>query len=193
MNPTAHQIKEDCNQQFNALYAEYEKSEGEILLSYFGGLDQSLTYILSNKVELILEEHEHSRSIIKRIFSILIESLQNIRLHAFKSVVKEELAGIIVVKFNGYYEVNVLNLADENARFILESRIDEVNALSQEQLKRRYMETMTDGVISDKGGAGLGIITIALKSKDKIVYNFHKISSGLFVVHMRYRIKASIA
>lgn len=193
MNPNAHQIKEDCRNQFNALYAKYEESKGEVLLSYFGGLDQSLTYILSNKVEHILEEHERSRGIIKRIFSILIESLQNIRLHAFKSVVKEELAGIIVAKFKGYYEVNVMNLADENARFILESRIDEINDLSPEQLKRRYMETMTNGVISDKGGAGLGIITIALKSKDRIKYKFHKISSGLFVVHMRYRIEASPA
>lgn len=193
MNPNAHQIKEDFNNQFNALYVKYKDSKGEVLLSYFGGLDQSLTYILSNKVELILEEHERSRSIIKRIFSILIESLQNIRLHAFKSVVKEELAGIVVAKFKGYYEVNVMNLADENARLILASRIDEINALSKEQLKRRYMETMTNGMISDKGGAGLGIITIALKSKDRIVYKFHKISSGLFVVHMRYRIEASPA
>jgi len=191
MNPNAHQIKDGCKEQFNALYAKYKKTTGEILLSYFGGLDQSLTYILSNKVEKILEEHERSRSIIKRIFSILIESLQNIRLHAFKNVVSEELAGIIVVKFKGHYEVNVMNLADENARMILERRIDEINELNHDQLKKRYLETMTNGVISDKGGAGLGIITIALKSKDQIKYRFHRISPGLFVVDMRFKIEAS--
>lgn len=188
MNPSAQQIKAGCKDQFDALYAHYEESGGDILLSYFGGLDQSLTYILSNKVEQILEQHERSRSIIKRIFSILIESLQNIRLHSFKSVVREELAGIIVVKFADHYEVNVMNLADENARLILQNRIDEVNGLNNDQLKRRYLETMTNGVVSDKGGAGLGIITIALKSKDQIYYQFHQIAPGLFVVQMRFRI-----
>lgn len=190
MNPKAHQIKTDCEQQFNALYAGYEKTNGEILLSYFGGLDQSLTFILSNKVEQLLEEHEQSRSVIKRIFSILIESLQNIRLHAIKNVVSEELAGIMVVKFENHYDINVLNLADENARFILENRINQVNEMTPEQLKRRYMETMTNGVISDKGGAGLGIITIALKSKDALEYNFKQISSGLFVVSIRIKVES---
>ncbi len=190
MNPNAHQIKTDCEKQFNALYAGYEKTNGEILLSYFGGLDQSLTYILSNKVEQLLEDHEQSRSIIKRIFSILIESLQNIRLHAIKNVVSEELAGIMVVKFENHYEINVLNLADENARFILQNRINQVNEMTHDQLKRRYMETMTNGVISDKGGAGLGIITIALKSKNALKYNFKQLSSGLFVVSIRIKVES---
>lgn len=191
MSSTAQQIKAGCKEQYDALYNTYKNSDGKILLSYYGGLDQSLTFILSNKVEHILEEHERSRGVIKRIFSILIESLQNIRLHAIRSVVREELAGIIVVKFADYYEINVMNLADENARLILERRIDEVNSLSPEKLKQRYMETMTNGVISDKGGAGLGIITIALKSKEPIVYHFHRLTAGLFVVNIRFQVKTS--
>jgi len=188
MNSRAHEIKAGCKEQFEALYTHYQNSSGNILLSYFGGLDQSLTFILSNKVEQLLEDHERSRGIVKRIFSILIESLQNIRLHAFKNVVHEELAGILVVKFDDFYEINVLNLADENARLILERRIDEVNSLTPGQLKQRYMETMTNGVISDKGGAGLGIITIALKSREHIDYVFHQLSAGLFVVNIRFRV-----
>lgn len=191
MNPSAKQIKEGCKEQFETLYEEYKETEGEILLSYFGGLDQSLTYILSNKVEIILEEHESSRSIVKRIFSILIESLQNIRLHSFKSVVREELAGVIVVQYEEYFEVSVMNLTDENAKLILENRINEINALDMKELKKRYMETMTNGMISDKGGAGLGIITIALKSREQIGYTFHQISSGLYVLQLRFRISAS--
>lgn len=192
MNPSAYQIKEDCKEQFVALYDMYEKSDGEILLSYFGELNQSLTYILSSKVETILEEHEPSRSIVKRIFSILIESLQNIRLHSIKNVVREELAGVIVVKYKNYYEISVTNLADENARLILENRIDEINSLSMKELKQRYMETMTNGVISDKGGAGLGIITIALKSRDRIIFAFKKISAGLYVLQMQFRISTEV-
>jgi len=106
--------------------------------------------------------------------------------------VREELAGVIVVKYKNYYEISVTNLADENARLILENRIDEINSLSMKELKQRYMETMTNGVISDKGGAGLGIITIALKSRDRIIFAFKKISAGLYVLQMQFRISTEV-
>lgn len=188
MDPRAQQIRSDCEEKFNALYHQYKSSGYEILLSYFGGLDQSLTFILSNKVEQILENHESSRSVIKRIFSILIESLQNIRHHAFRSVLDEELAGIVVAKSEKAYEINVMNLADENARLILENRIADINKLTLDELKQHYLETMTNGIISDKGGAGLGIITIAMKSREPILAHFDKLSSGLYLVNIRFRI-----
>lgn len=188
MNLTANKIKEGCREQFVSLYEMYKASEGEVLLSYFGGLDQSLTFILSDKVEKILEDHEPSRSVVKRIFSILIESLQNIRLHSFKRVVREDLAGVIVVKYPDHYDISVINLTDENGRMILENRIGEINKLSLTDLKKRYIETMTDGVISDKGGAGLGIITIALKSRDRIGHAFRQIAGGLYVVQLNFRV-----
>jgi hypothetical protein len=188
MDPRAQQIRSDCEEKFNALYQQYKSSDFEILLSYFGGLDQSLTFILSNKVEQILEDHESSRSVIKRIFSILIESLQNIRHHAFRSILDEELAGIVVARSDKAYEINVMNLADENARLILENRIADINKLTLDELKQHYLETMTNGIISDKGGAGLGIITIAMKSREPILAHFHKLSSGLYLVNIRFRI-----
>lgn len=188
MNIDPVEIKQNFQLEYNQLYTSLEQSEDEILLSYFGQLDQSLTYILSSKVETILESHKASRSVVKRIFSILIESLQNVRLHSFRSLIKEELVGVIVTKEPDNFKVVVMNLADENAKLILASRINEVNAMDKVELKKKYMDTMTNGVISDKGGAGLGIITIALKSEENIACGFEQIASGLFMVRMTYQV-----
>jgi hypothetical protein len=188
MNLNADQIVSRCKEQFESLLSYYNESEFEILYNYFGPLDQGTTYEISNEVELLLYESEDSRSTIKRIFSILIESLQNIRLHSLKNVVKDELAGVIVSRQNKIYEINILNLADENSKLILEQRIDAINRMNSNKLKSRYIETMTDGVISDKGGAGLGIITIAMKSKEKISYDFHKIAPGLYIFEIRFKV-----
>ncbi len=188
MTARPEQIKANCEALFNKRYEGYRQSGELILLSYFGTLDQSLTFILSNKVEQILERHEPSRNIIKRIFSILIESLQNVRHHSYKTVIEDEIAGIIVTRSDKYYAIRVMNLADENARLILQNRIDQINDLNNAQLKTRYLETMTNGMISDKGGAGLGIITMALKSRQKIELDFDELSSGLYLVNLCFRI-----
>jgi hypothetical protein len=41
------------------------------------------------------------------------------------------------------------------------------------------MEVLTNGVISSKGGAGLGFITMAMKSKNKLNYRVEKINEAL--------------
>ena len=54
----------------------------------------------------------------------------------------------------------------------VKSKIEKINAFDVAELKQFYMETLTDGKISSKGGAGLGFITIAMKSKNKLDYSF---------------------
>jgi predicted nucleic acid-binding Zn-ribbon protein len=190
MNLGAHQIIDHCQQQFNALLNRYEQAEYSVLLQYFGPLDQGRTYEISNEIEELLNKTEESRSTIKRIFSILIEALQNIRLHSLKNVVQDQLAGVIVARKGKLYEINIINLADENSKLILQNRIEAINGMSTSDLKRSYLETMTDGVISDKGGAGLGIITIAMKSKQKIEFDFHRIAPGLYIFEIRFGVES---
>jgi predicted nucleic acid-binding Zn-ribbon protein len=190
MNLGADQIIDHCQQQFNVLLTRYEQAEYTVLLQYFGPLDQGRTYEISNEIEELLNKTEESRSTIKRIFSILIEALQNIRLHSLKNVVHDQLAGVIVAQKGTQYEINIINLADENSKLILQNRIEATNMMSVNELKRSYLETMTDGVISDKGGAGLGIITIAMKSKQKIEFDFHRIAPGLYIFEIRFGVES---
>ena len=41
------------------------------------------------------------------------------------------------------------------------------------------MAVLTNGIISNKGGAGLGFITMAMKSKNKLKYLFEEINDKL--------------
>ena len=42
-----------------------------------------------------------------------------------------------------------------------------------------YVDTLTNGVISKKGGAGLGFITMAMKSKNKLEFQFNNINDEI--------------
>jgi len=45
-------------------------------------------------------------------------------------------------------------------------------------LRKLYIETLCNDEFSDKGGAGLGLLTVAKKAEDKIIYNFHSVDSS---------------
>ena len=51
-------------------------------------------------------------------------------------------------------------------------------------LKQYYMEHLENNQLSEKGGAGLGFITIAMKSGNKLTYEFNKINdeTALFML-----------
>lgn len=58
----------------------------------------------------------------------------------------------------------------------METRLNELNSLSEEELKQRYMAVLSNGILSNKGGAGLGFITMKMKAKSKLNFNFHPVS-----------------
>ena len=51
-------------------------------------------------------------------------------------------------------------------------------------LKEFYMDTLTDGQRSSKGGAGLGFITVAMKAKSKIEYTFETLNEDYLKFEM---------
>ena len=59
---------------------------------------------------------------------------------------------------------------------ILENKINLVNKLDSEGLKKLYKSTITNGRFTHKGGAGLGFIEMAKISTEKIRYLFKRIS-----------------
>jgi hypothetical protein len=50
--------------------------------------------------------------------------------------------------------------------------LDDINALTKEELKDYYKEILNNGEMSMKGGGGLGMIDIARKTGQKLNYNF---------------------
>jgi hypothetical protein len=60
----------------------------------------------------------------------------------------------------------------------IERRIDRINASDEEGLKKIYRDTITNGIFTEKGGAGLGFIEMAKITTNKLTYSFEPIESG---------------
>lgn len=164
------------------IYSFYRKMEhNDIMLSFKGDVTSemltSMLQIMETKLDNLGEESKMKR----KVYNVLVECLQNLYHHRDemkRTGIDEESAAIFMIgkDANGYNIVtgNYI-LTDRVER--LKSRIDHVNTLDRVGLKTLYKEVLNNDERSEKGGGGLGIIDIARKSGQKLVYDFMEVDS----------------
>lgn len=60
----------------------------------------------------------------------------------------------------------------------LKTQLELLNQLTSEELKEKYRAILADGEYSEKGGAGLGLIEIARRSKNKLSFSFEELDDS---------------
>lgn len=171
----SHQCYQNALDILNAEAATGNK----VLVSHFGEFSQDLVNSLSTKVEEMLLESGIKKGIVKRMFSILVEGLQNIRIHGEKDEDDNQVSFLIIAQVDDSFKVTFGNLLKNENIDNITTRIDHLNQMDPPQVKELYMEVLTNGIMSNKGGAGLGFITIAMKAKNKLDYDIVKIDDEL--------------
>ncbi len=176
MSQDKHNEKEFVQEQYEKLLEDTKQHES-VLVTHIGELTQSVISTLENSVEEKISSLEIPKGPIKKIFFISVETLQNMLIHGHKNNVGEQHNFFILAK-NGV-KVNVIsaNLISNSAIPFLEKQIHTINSFDDEKaLKAYYLEHLENNTMSDKGGAGLGFITIGMKSGNKLKTDFKKIN-----------------
>ena len=76
---------------------------------------------------------------------------------------------------------------------MLQAMIEKINDSSIAELKQMYMKQIKEGKLSDKGGAGLGLIDIARKTGEKYQYQFLPIDEKYCFFILKVEVKAGEA
>lgn len=124
----------------------------------------------------------------KKVYNIMIESLENVVRHASKSVEIPYPAIFILAQDEEFHYVCTGNKIHNDDIPPLQAKLEKANSLDKEGLRNWYNEVLTNGEIpSDKDGAGLGIIDMAIKAKTKLHFEFTPInkSNSFFVLKVR--------
>lgn len=165
------------------LFRDMERKD--IILSFKGDITQDL---LSSVYQIMESRLENAREDIRRrkkFYHILVECLQNVYHHMEtlqdsenkKEDDIEKSAIFIIGKGEGdKYLIITGNFILNNKADELRIKLEEINKMSPEALRTHYVETLSATELSDKGGAGLGMIDIARKSGHKMDFNFHPVS-----------------
>jgi hypothetical protein len=156
---------------------EDTKSSKVVLVHYNGELNQDQITRLESDVESSVMNIAVPKSPMKKIFFISVETLQNMLIHGHKDQTGHQHNYFVVAKNGTRVEITSANLISNTAVPVLTEQIDRINAFEDEKaLKQYYMDHLANNEISEKGGAGLGFITIAMKSGNKLKTQFDKIS-----------------
>lgn len=156
---------------------------------YRGLFTQNITDSIISLAENNLESSGESSKVKKRVFSIMVECLQNVTRHQTpqnNNITSPDQAGIFVIQNqNEAYQITSGNVVENNVIPHLEEMLNKINSLEKEDLKAYYKEILEDGSISDKGGAGLGLIEMARKSGNKLFFDFKTLNTNLsyFYLH----------
>ncbi|MBL7112414.1 MAG: hypothetical protein ISS19_10800 [Bacteroidales bacterium] len=155
----------------------------EIKLVYEGKVTHQITKAFIALAEAQLEEKEETAKVQRTVFHVMVECLQNISRHADEYESGDYMysgRGIFMVSnTTDSYWITTGNAVTNDKIEGLKKMINEVNDLSNDDLKELYMKQMREGRLSSKGGAGLGFIDIRRKTGEKLDYHFLPISDTI--------------
>jgi hypothetical protein len=167
-----------------------------LLLDYSGKFEFKTIETLVKQAKTCIEGLDCKVPVRKKIINICIECLENIH----KYSVSEQEDAEFIDNFNTIVKINTTNdlITIETGNTIhnskiesLKKRIVEINIQNREQLKEKYDKIINNNVFNDKGGAGLGLIDIALKSGNPIDFQFKPIDNKIsfFLIKVYINIK----
>lgn len=158
------------------VYDYFKKMQDEkVILYYKGEISNNILTSILQLVDDKLERKSEDIKIKKKVFSILLECLQNIYNYQQRYQDYSELlqsAMLMIQRTDEAYFISTGNFVEKDRVKQLEERIKKVNSLSSDGLKDFYKEVLSKQEYSDTGGAGLGLIDMARKSGEKINYSF---------------------
>jgi len=187
MDEPLNKVAEVCNMKFEEFKSTSSiNMSSSIFLSHFGEFTQDMVNELSLKAEALMIDSGDKKGIVKRVFNILVEGLQNIRLHGEKDANGKQISFLNLIQEENIYKISMGNLVNVNHVDSMSNKIKEINSSDIDEIKKMYINTLTNGVISNKGGAGLGFITMAMKSKNQLNFHFSDIDNKLscFTIEM---------
>jgi hypothetical protein len=162
------------------------KPDQAVLLAYDGVLNNDTISRLESEVEGKVTELAIAKTPLKKIFFISVEALQNMLIHGGKDSAGHQHNYFILSKNHTKVEIITANLVNNANIEKLRTDVERLNSFNEpSELKSYYMEHLDKNEISDKGGAGLGFITIAMKSGNKLGYTFDKINDQLSLFLLR--------
>ncbi len=186
--------KTEIKSFINFIY-NYSKNipENEINFIYEGEINHQTILTFTTLIEAHLIKNGEKNIVKKKVFNILIESLQNIYNHGnclsnTKDI--EPGKGVIMVSNNQtFYKITSGNIIKNDIIDIIKPLFLKINTCNKKTIRELYKKQLAEGRVSAKGGAGLGFIDMARKSGQKIDFDFIKIDSKLSFFIISFKIK----
>ena len=164
----------DINLIKSVLSLHDEMASNGFSLVYEGEFSHEVMKMFTSMAERDMDKSNEDKSVKRKVFHVMVECLQNMTKHS-DDVDRNDGVGnglFIVGKKDGYWSVITANKILTEKIEGLKASIDKINGLNKEDLNTLYKKQIREGSLSEKGGAGLGLIDIARKTGRQLEYQF---------------------
>lgn len=153
------------------------------ILKYKGKFTFERIGILLNDLKNKKETYNIDPVQYKKLLTLMIEILENVLKYSdrFEVFVMDhpdyQPEFELILNEDGFVLTSRNPVRDKDQKEI-SRRINRINTSDEEELKKIYRDTITNGIFTEKGGAGLGFIEMAKITTNTIVYSFIPIEKG---------------
>ncbi len=164
--------------EFNLTECFKRMNEGSVILSYKGSITADLITNVLGLIEIKLNDSIEKPNIKKRVYNVLVESLQNLFHHVDEpdeslNTYGNNFGVFVISEVSNGYLISTGNFIKSDNQGFLKEKIDKINSMSKDELKEYYKFVLNNQKFSDKGGGGLGLIDIAKRTGKSLDYNFY--------------------
>jgi len=182
-------LSETISSFFDETISQLEAdSASKVYSKYCDVLEEDKVYDLSQSLEEELISDEVNKRVVRKLFHSIVESFQNIRKHGLKSSDGTTFGAFILVEEETRFVVHFISAIPSMFYEAFMQSINFVNGMDKKALKAHYLQVLDKGKLSDKGGAGLGLMTIALKASGGILIDTKTHNEQVVVIKLSYDI-----
>ena len=161
--------------------------KGFISLDIIDNILHQLKTFLNNK-------EQQNKTIRKRVYSLSVECLDNIFKHSDLNEKGHKFLDqypprFIVERIAGNYLIHTGNIVlNKNGEEIIK-KLNLLNSLDENKVTELYLQSLANAEISEKGGAGLGLIVMSKFTGQHIKFDFEKINDTFSYFAMQLNFK----
>ncbi len=145
-----------------------------INLMYIGKFSHNIIKMFIAMAEDDMKKGAVDVSISRRVYHTMVEILQNMNRHSDEIADASAVGrGLFMIgkKKDNYFIITSNKIKNSSIKSLKDS-IELINSSTLEQLNDLYTNQLRFGRITEKGGAGLGLLDIARKTNKALQFNF---------------------
>lgn len=164
----------------SSVVSELEKlmAENNIYLLWSGHISPDIRKEVLSFTEMKLAEGELETNLRKKVFSIMVEILENVARYSPGREAEEQFGMPIAIIsfFEKVYSLTTGNLILNKNVEQLKASIDTINSYDREGLKELFRKSLSDNSNDPDSTGNMGLIDMARKSGSKLIYQFETIN-----------------
>ena len=159
---------------------------GKLIIYHSGNVLPEDVEIINQKIEDTLIGE--NKNIIKKILFLTVETLQNIIHHSDKDPKGNTFAYFELIKESDSYLIKTGNLISNENTKTLSDRIHCILKMDEEKINESIRTKLVDCGFSEKGGAGIGLLSVQKKTKKGLNFEVEYFKGDYNFIHFEIKI-----